>query len=155
MQYQGSRVVRINGECQVMVLIPKSELTHRSPSAPRSQPMSSYPLYSSLMFCHSQVPFPATISVTPMLSWNTNYFHQPSNTSEGGNEAAASNLSAPGILTAGSRVYWEGCSPSTVPHSIIIFSTNLFLFQHPWPSPSPFYLTLGHVIFLVRTIIHP
>ena len=104
---------------------------------------------------HSQAPHPAMISIAPMLGWNANYFHKPSNSSEGGNEAATFNLSAPGILMTRSQVYWEGCSPSTLPHSIIIFSTNPFLFQHPWPSPSPFYLTLGHVIFLVQTIIHP
>ena len=160
------------------LLIPKSELMPRSPSAPRSQPMSSYPLYSSLLFCHSQAPIsvtakrpspsqpsahlrhsqapcPATISVTPVLSWDANYFHKPSNISEGSNEVATLDLSAPGILTTGSRVYWEDCFPSTVPHSILIFSTSPFLFQHPWLSPSPFYLTLGHVIFPVQTIIHP
>ena len=36
------------------VLIPKSKLT------PRSQPMSSYPLYSSLMFHRSQAPISIT-----------------------------------------------------------------------------------------------
>ena len=39
-----------------VLLIPKSELMLRSPSAPRSQPISSYPLYSSLVFHCSQVP---------------------------------------------------------------------------------------------------
>ena len=119
------------------LLIPKSELM------PRSQPMSSYLLYSSLVFHHSQVPCPAMISVTPMLGRDANHFHKPSNIFKGGNEAATFDLLAPGILTTGSRVYWEDCSPSTVPHSILIFSTNPLLFQHPWPSPSPFYLTVN------------
>ena len=38
------------------VLIPKSELMPRSLFTPRSQPMSSYLLYSSLVFHHSQAP---------------------------------------------------------------------------------------------------
>ena len=38
------------------LLIPKPELTPRSISTPRSQPMSSYPLYSSLVLHHSQAP---------------------------------------------------------------------------------------------------
>ena len=80
---------------------------------------------------HSQAPHPATISVTPVLSRDANYFHKPSNISKGSNKAAMLDLSAPGILTTRSRVYWEDCFPSTVPHSILIFSTSLFLFQHP------------------------
>ena len=80
---------------------------------------------------HSQAPRPATISITPKLSQDTNYFHKPSNISKGSNEATAFDLLAPGILMTGSQVYWEDCSPSTVPHSILIFSTNLFLFKHP------------------------
>ena len=101
---------------------------------------------------HSQAPHPAMISITPMLGWDANYFHKPSNISEGSNEAAVFNLSALGILTTRSWVYWEDCFPSTVPHSILIFSTSPFLFQHPWPSPSLFYLTLGHVIFQFRLL---
>ena len=38
------------------LLTPKPKPTPRSIPTPRFQPMSSYPLYSSLMFCHSQVP---------------------------------------------------------------------------------------------------
>ena len=38
------------------LLIPKSKLTPRSLSAPRSQPISSYQLYSSLVFHCSQAP---------------------------------------------------------------------------------------------------
>ena len=43
------------------LLIPKHELTPRSISTPRFQPMSSYPLYSSLMFRHSQAPISVAI----------------------------------------------------------------------------------------------
>ena len=42
------------------LLILKSELMPRSPSMPRSQPMPSYLLYSSLVFCCSQVPISIT-----------------------------------------------------------------------------------------------
>ena len=38
------------------LLIPKPKFTPRSISMPRSQPMSSYLLYSSLVFCCSQAP---------------------------------------------------------------------------------------------------
>ena len=55
------------------LLIPKPKLMLRSIPMPRSQPMSSYPLYSSLVFHLSQapisittkVPCPATISTDP------------------------------------------------------------------------------------------
>ena len=40
----------------LLLLIPKSKLTPRSISMPRSQPIPSYPLYSSLVFRCSQVP---------------------------------------------------------------------------------------------------
>ena len=56
--------------------------------------MSSYLLYSSLMFCCSQAPCSAMISITPVLGRDTNYFHKPSNISEGSNEVAAFDLLA-------------------------------------------------------------
>ena len=46
----------MNYHCTLELLIPKPELTPRSIPMPRFQPMSSYPLYSSLMFCCSQAP---------------------------------------------------------------------------------------------------
>ena len=139
----------------VFMLIPKSKLTPRSPIHAQIPAYVQLPTLfqphvlsqPSAHLHHSQAPHPATISVTPVLSREANYFHKPSNISEGGNKAAMFDLSAPGILTTRSQVYWEDYSPSTVPHSILIFSTNLFLFQHPWPLPSPFYLTLSHVTF--------
>ena len=91
--------------------------------------------------------------VIPVLGWDANHFCKPSATSKGSNKMATSGLLAPVILTTGSQVYWKDHSINS-PHSILIFSTHLFLFQHPWPSPSPFYLTLGHMIFLVRIIVH-
>ena len=58
------RWLRLHG----LLLIPKSELTPRSPSVPRSQPMSSYPLYSSLMFYHSQAPHQLQFLSLPCLA---------------------------------------------------------------------------------------
>ena len=111
----------------LQLLIPKSELT------PRSQPMSSYPLYSSLMFHCSQAPLPATISIIPMLSQDANYFRKPSIISEDGNEVAAFDLSAPGILTTRSQVYWKDHSPSTIPVQFLYFLLTHSCFNTPDP----------------------
>ena len=63
----------------LQLLIPKSKLTPRSPSTPRSQPMSGYPLYSSLVFCHSQVPISVTAKhpspSQPSASFSHNFCH--------------------------------------------------------------------------------
>ena len=91
------------------LLIPKPKLM------PRSQPISSYPLYSSLMFHHSQVPCPAMISIIPPCSAETlTISRKPSIISKDGNEVAPLYLLAPCTLVTRSQVYWRDHSPSTV-----------------------------------------
>ena len=58
--WRSCRKCQTNKTDKQKLLIPKSELTPRFSSMPRSQPMSSYPLYSSLVFCHSQAPISVT-----------------------------------------------------------------------------------------------
>ena len=150
----------------------------RSIPMPRSQPMSSYLLYSSLMFHHSQapisiatkcpspsqpsthlhrnqVPCPAMISVDPpVLAETLIITHRLCIISGGGNEAAAFYPFGLRTLATGSQLYWKDHSPSSVP---LYFSSLLLTcpcFNTPDPH-HPVYLTLGHVIFPVRIIIHP
>ena len=100
----------------VSLLIPKSELM------PRSQPMSSCPLYSSLVIHHSQAPIFITAKRLTQPQFPS--FPCPAEKltiSKDGNEAAAFDLSAPVILVTGSQVYWKDHSPSTVPIQSLYF----------------------------------
>ena len=106
-----------------ILLIPKSGLMPRSPSVPRSQPLSSYPLYSSLVFHCSQAPisitakrltqprFPSFLCLAKKLTIPASQVpflrrvtRQP-----------CSIFWPSVILMTGSQVYWKGHSPSTVP----------------------------------------
>ena len=52
----------LSGSATTLSLLrPKPKPTLRSKPTPRSQPMSSYPLYSGLVFCGSLVPISAAI----------------------------------------------------------------------------------------------
>ena len=106
-----------------IVLIPKHKLMPRSISMPRSQPMSSYPLYSSLVFCHSQAPISVAtkclaqpeISINPPSSAEMLIItHKPCIISEDGNKVATFYPLALCTLATRSQVYWKDCSPSTV-----------------------------------------
>ena len=100
-------------------------------TTPRSQPMSSYPLYSSLMFHHSQVPCPAMIPIIPMLGQEADHSRKPSAISENGNEAAVFDLSAPCYLDDQKSSILEGSLSINSSHLILTSSTHLFLFQQP------------------------
>ena len=100
-----------------LLLIPKSGLT------PRSQPMSSYLLYSSLVFCHSQAPifvtakcltqlrFPSFLCLAEKLTIPASQMPFPRTVMR----RPCLIFQPPVILMTGSQVYWKGHSPSTVP----------------------------------------
>ena len=107
----------------LLLLIPKPKFMPRSISMPRSQPMSNYPLYLSLMFCHSQAPISAAtkclaqpeISINPPSSAETLIItHKPCIISKDGNKVATFYPLALCTLATRSQVYWKDCSPSTV-----------------------------------------
>ena len=106
-----------------ILLIPKSGLTPRSPSVPRSQPLSSYLLYSSLVFHCSQVPisitakrlaqprFPSFLCLAKRLTIPESQVPFPRTVMR----RPCLIFQHPLIMMTGSQVYWKGHSPSTVP----------------------------------------
>ena len=129
-----------------LVLVPRSKLMPRSISMPRSQPMPSYPLYSSLMFCHSQVPISIVTKhlAQPWFSLILQSWPRHWSSLVGciisidGNKVAAFYPLAPHTLVTGSQPSRKVNSPSLVSICFLPLSYYPSLFQHPWPSPSPF-----------------
>ena len=127
---------------------------------PRFQPMSSYLLYSSLVFHHSQAPISIAIKCLaqprslPALQSQLRHYSSPAGyvlflqTVMG---QPPSTLYAPWQLEVNyvRRIILHHQFPfSSHPHSSPIpVSTSLI-------PTIPIYLTLGHVIFPVWTIIH-
>ena len=145
------------------LLIPKSKLTPRSIPMPRSQPMSSYPLYSSLMPHHTQMPISIATkhlaqpwySINPPVSAETLIItHRLCIISVDSNQLATFDPSALRTLATRSQLYQKGCSPSPVSIYFLLLLLTRPCFNIPDLQHSH-YLTLGHMIFPVWTIIHP
>ena len=124
-----------------VLLIPKPKLTPRSIPTPRFQPMSSYPLYSSLMLHCSQAPIsiaiapcPAKISASHQFSAEAPLIiHRPSIVSTDGNGVATIDHLGLYTLATGSQPYQKDRSLSPVP---IYFLSPLF--THPcFNTPDP------------------
>ena len=144
------------------MLIPKSELTPRSPSVPRSQPMSSYLLYSSLMFHCSQAPISVTAKRLtqpqfPSFLWLAKRLTIPT-----------SQVSFPRMvmrwlhLTFLPQLSWlpeDKYIGRIIPHQQSLFNSYIFYSPVPVSTPLtltiPIYSTLGHVILAVQTIVYP
>ena len=126
------------------MLIPKPEPMPRSIPTLRFQPMSSYPLYSSLVFHRSQAPISVAIKrhaqPRPLLTLHPQPRQHPSpaglcTISIGGN-------GRPGPCRPIHPGNWkstilERLSPSSTPFLVRTLFPHPFLFQHPWPLLSP------------------
>ena len=127
----------------------------RSTTTPRSQPMSSYPLYFSLVFHRSQVPISVATKRLAQPRSLPSLRPQPRHPS-----SPVGYVSFPQTVTGQLPVIFTAHTPwqpegnyirrTIFHHQFSLVCTLIphpFLFQPPWPLSSPFYLTLGHVIF--------
>ena len=129
-----------------LVGIPKPELTPRSIPTPRFQPMSSYPLYSSLMFCCSQAPISIAIkrlaqprSLPVIHSWPRHH-----SSSTGDVSFPQMVMGWPPSTLSAYTPWWPEVNyirKGVLHHQFLLTHTLIphpSLFQHPWPLPSPF-----------------
>ena len=110
----------------------RSKPMPRSKTMPRSKSKPRYPLYSSLVFCHSQGPMschdPINLLSLAKALPTTCTLHDAS---AGGNKTAAFCFSAPCTLVTSSHPFKEVNHSSSFSLHFLPLFYHPFLFQHP------------------------